>query len=632
MMDRSIQRTCNMATWSLLVLAIIIEFTARETGIAAAHVAALIAGIGFLGSAMIQFVLRVYKTESEALEEFEKIQQEEAISGEQNLFQTSEENIQSRQVRKQIEKWGIPGISIIIFIIQVAFVFLLWKDLGKGGEWESSVKSIGLSIFGVITLVAFLLGKFVAGLARGQSEKWLRFGASQLIWISLVSFLICSMIIADWAGFQGLDAYFTRFLLIIILVNALEIVGGLVFEIYRPKKAGDGVRFFFESRLLSFLSHPGGFFATAAQAIDYQFGFKVSETWFYKYLEKALGWIILVQLLLFWGSSSILVLEPEEQAIIEKWGKSRNKDKGILNPGLYFKLPWPFEKVYRYNSGSVRRIVLGPPLDPEVEKTPARLWTQNSSMYDEFILVASGDDSTINDNSQGSVPVNLLSARIPIQYIINDISKWALGHHQPEELLSHLAQREVSNYFLNQDFDYVLFKGRQEASVKLKENIQSASNKFELGIEIIHVSLHALQPPTYIAAEFEEVIAAEQLKQTKILNAESYASGLVPLARAEATNLIQEAEGRKLSMISEARGISEAFRNRLKAYNEAPEVYRKRTHMQALTEGLSDVRTFLVLSTNRSKNIEINFEQRIDQSLLNIDLDKNKSPNRDTSK
>jgi membrane protease subunit HflK len=51
----------------------------------------------------------------------------------------------------------------------------------------------------------------------------------------------------------------------------------------------------YESRLVGLLGQPEAIITTAAHALDYQFGFKVSDTWFYRFLEKALGWLVLAQ-------------------------------------------------------------------------------------------------------------------------------------------------------------------------------------------------------------------------------------------------------------------------------------------------------------------------------------------------
>ncbi len=116
-------------------------------------------------------------------------------------------------------------------------------------------------------------------------------------------------------------------------------------DIYRPRLKDQYSRAAFDSRLLGVINEPGGIFRTAATAIDYQFGFKVSQTWFYKLLEKAI-----VPLILFAGAavyllSCIVVVAPNEEAIIEHFGNPRDQAGKVrlIGPGLTFKRPWPVD-------------------------------------------------------------------------------------------------------------------------------------------------------------------------------------------------------------------------------------------------------------------------------------------------
>ena len=51
-------------------------------------------------------------------------------------------------------------------------------------------------------------------------------------------------------------------------------------------------RALYDSRLVGVLAQPEGLVATAAQTLDYQFGFKVSETWFYQFLQRSIAWYL----------------------------------------------------------------------------------------------------------------------------------------------------------------------------------------------------------------------------------------------------------------------------------------------------------------------------------------------------
>ncbi len=62
----------------------------------------------------------------------------------------------------------------------------------------------------------------------------------------------------------------------------------LLLEIYRPRVKGKVARPVYDSRFAGLLGQPESLFTTAAKTIDYQFGFNVSETWFFQLVKKNL--------------------------------------------------------------------------------------------------------------------------------------------------------------------------------------------------------------------------------------------------------------------------------------------------------------------------------------------------------
>src|SRR5207237_10307150 len=112
---------------------------------------------------------------------------------------------------------------------------------------------------------------------------------------------LCFVVALGIAGvqieFPKADFYAAHVLCGLLGLVAIETLVNLVLEMYRPRVKGKVERPLYESRLVGLLGQPEGLITTAAQALDYQFGFKVSETWFYRlFVERALVWLRLLQL------------------------------------------------------------------------------------------------------------------------------------------------------------------------------------------------------------------------------------------------------------------------------------------------------------------------------------------------
>src|SRR5690606_7562661 len=139
---------------------------------------------------------------------------------------------------------------------------------------------------------------------------------------------------------------------ILMVILGLETLLNFLLDVYRPRSPGTEPRAAFDSRLLGLISEPGGIAHSLQEAINYQFGCQVSQTWFYQLMERTLAPLVLVGVLAVWLLTCLVVVQPYERVIIERFG--RQLDPGNpLGPGLHFKWPAPFELARRFNTGQL---------------------------------------------------------------------------------------------------------------------------------------------------------------------------------------------------------------------------------------------------------------------------------------
>src|SRR5437868_6014186 len=95
----------------------------------AGQVAAFYIGLGVLAAAVSWFQMRL-----EARERLEKLEFDELSKANTgaNLFNTGEaETFPARRSREQFEKFFIPGFTIVLFLVEAAGAWLLWRWLQK---------------------------------------------------------------------------------------------------------------------------------------------------------------------------------------------------------------------------------------------------------------------------------------------------------------------------------------------------------------------------------------------------------------------------------------------------------------------------------------------------------------------
>ncbi|MBI3853831.1 MAG: protease modulator HflK [Verrucomicrobia bacterium] len=618
-MDQKIQKK-GLINFLLLLVAALSSFAVGRYGhLLAGQVSVIFLGLGVLVAAVSWFQMRL--EESERLEklEFDELAKSASRSA---LFNAADAEVfPAQRARQQFERIVVPGFTVILFLAQAGGAYWAWRWLEKITVLPLKQPLVALGLYAFFFLFLFLFGKFSAGIARLEGQRLLRPGAGHLLLNAYLCFVVAGSIAAVEAGFPKVDLYVARVLCGLLTLIAVETAINLVLEIYRPRVKGKVERPLYESRLVGLLSQPEGLITTAAQALDYQFGFKVSETWFYKTLAEKLPAFVLglVGVLLF--STCIIFLEPGEQGLLERFGKPVT-NRPVLNSGPHLKFPWPIDSVYRFRTREIHSLNVGFVPDPQREKERTVLWTVPHYKTEFNLLVASREPlagtSTNQAAGERAVPVNLLTVSIPVQYQIADVRAWAYNHEDPTNLLEELATREVVLYLVGVDLIDIMSTGREKAAAELRDRIQARAEELKLGVNILLVGLQDVHPPVKVADAYQAVVGALQQVQTNILAAEGYRAKTLPLARAEAQKMVREAEADALRRTIGATAQAAQFTNQMAAYAASPDVYPQRLYLQTLARASGTTRKYIIAPTNTTEVIQLDLQDKLRPDLLDV--------------
>ncbi|MFC1636369.1 protease modulator HflK [Planctomycetota bacterium] len=687
-MTVSAKRPVHVALVSLALSVIffgIAFFLGRWSGFAA------ITAIGWmnLSVALIWLVLSL-QFHQRALAEQEKLDASQLVKdkGTSTIFQAGSERatlFDAAQRRLEIfEKWFIPIFAGLIAVYQVAIGLYLLSAAEGAVETELKQPLLCCICMVAIAFVSFLISRYATGMSREPVWKPLRAGGSSLLGVAVLCFVLAVALAATYL-FKRLWPVNVLALVVpgLLVVLGVETALNIVLDIYRPRLKGRYSRSAFDSRLLGTINEPGGILRSVADAIDYQFGFQVSQTWFYKLLEQAIVPLALFAVVTLYLLSCIVVVEPGEQAVIEHFGSPADdaNDVRLVGPGLRVKWPWPVDVVYRYPTERISQISIGfvPEIDPngQVAHKPL-LWGEGHHKAEYKLLVANEQGPT--ESGAGTVPVSIVIAAVPVQYRINDLYSFVYNHQEPERLLESICYRELTKFAasakieVEQETDTeqsLIGMGRAQAGKTLTERIQAAAKEAKLGVEIVFVGLQGVHPPVEVAADYQKVIGAFQTKQRLILEAKAErnrilgmlvgsvekAEALYDLAlkyqQAEESGSPAEIEeiGKQLDrafeqakgvifktlrdaqnhafkkeVLAEATGLQ--FAGQLDAYKAAPEIY---VHEQwlAMLEALGDIRKYVVVAgPNDTQVTIIDFQEKLMPNLMDYlgGLEENSQP------
>lgn len=578
-----------------------------------------------------------------------------------------------------LEKWFLPIFGVLIAAYEIGLGLLLFKAVRSPIRVEPQQPLVCAIIMTAVAFVSFLMSRYATGMSVELRWKPLRAGGSFLLAVAVVCFALALSLAGVHFQFGVPVRVIAYVIPVLLVVLGVETALNTVFDIYRPHLKGQYSRAAFDSRLLGVINEPGGVFRSAAAAIDYQFGFKVSETWFYKLLERAIVALVLFSAATLYLASCIVVIEPNEEAIVERFGNplAKNGEVRDMKPGIHLKLPWPIDIAYKYPTKEVLELYIGyvPKRHPKTGKVipeVSLLWGQ--SHYEEEYSLLTAAEYTGEQLSEGAVPVSLVKANIPVQYRIKDLYAYIYGHRDPVRLLEAICYKELARFAASARIevddvgsgqaseDSLFGAGRSRAKQVLVERIQGAADAQELGIELVFLGVQGIHPPPEVAPDYEAVIGAVQKKQALVLQAEAQrnrtlstligsvtkAYDLADLAdayqNAQSEGRTQDVEqlGRQLdAAFAEAKGdifrtlraaqsyafakatLAEAtgrrFAGQVKAYRAAPEIYMQEQRLAVLEEALKGIRKYVVAAdVNDTQVTIVDLQQQLTPDLLDI--------------
>ena len=522
-----------------------------------------------------------------------------------------------------------------------------------------------------IAFVSFLISRYATGMSAQPQWKPLRAGGSFLLGIAVLCFTLAIGLALAQFEISIVVVVINFVVPTLLVVLGVETALNVVLDIYRPRLKGRYSRSAFDSRLLGIINEPGGILRSAADAIDYQFGFKVSQTWFYKLLEKAIVPLVLFAGVTLYLLSCVVVIAPDEEAIIEHFGNPMDQAGNVrhVKPGLTFKWPWPIDIAYKYPTKKIAELSIGfvPKSDPE-NREPL-LWGKAHHEAEYHLLVAS--EQTGSTSQAGAVPVSLVVAAVPVQYRIKDLYSFIYYHSEPEKLLESICYRELTKFAASASIEgdneadmahNLLGAGRDQAKRVLTNNIQKAADEAGLGVEIVFLGLQGVHPPAEVAADYQKVIGAVQQKQALILRAQAErnmtlstlvgsveeADELYDLAaryqqaeeadrpedvsalgrqldeafakaKGDIFKALRESQSYAFERATLARATGRRFASQLKAYEAAEEIYKREQILTAFEESLEKVRKYIVVADpNDRQVIIIDFTEELTPSLYDL--------------
>ena len=297
--------------------------------------------------------------------------------------------------------------------------------------------------------------------------------------------------------------------------------------------------------------------------------------------KKPGGFLIgaIIVLLLIWTlASSFYTVQPEERAVVKRFGEVIK----ITDPGLHFKLPLGIDKIQLVATERVLKQEFG--FRTEGVRGGRTQYSQKA--FEDESLMLTGD-------------LNIIDLEWVVQYRISDPIKFLYSMREPTQTLRDISESVMRRVVGNRLGSDVLTVGRVEIQQLGRDEIQEIMDRYDAGIHVITVELQDVVPPPAVQPAFNEVNEARQERERMINEAQKRVNQEIPRAEGQALRTIAEAQGYATERVNRALGESARFSAVLAEYQQVPEVTRSRLYLETLSEILPEIGQILVVQDDQ---------------------------------
>ncbi len=254
-------------------------------------------------------------------------------------------------------------------------------------------------------------------------------------------------------------------------------------------------------------------------------------------------------------------VQPNELGVVMRFGQYVRQEP----PGLHFRLPYPIEEVRKPQVTATNRTEIGMPGSSGVRR--------GADAAPEGLMLT-GDE-------------NIVDVGFVVQWNIKDAAAYLFNIEKPEVTVKEVAESAMREIVGKSTVQDVTTEKRSEIERNVHDLVQRVLDSYNSGIRVTQLQMQRAEAPSQVVNAFRDVVNAT-IDKTRIQNqADAYANKVIPEARGEAQRILLEARGYKERMIAEARGEADRFLKIFAEYQKAPELTRRRMHLETMERVLS---------------------------------------------
>ena len=294
-----------------------------------------------------------------------------------------------------------------------------------------------------------------------------------------------------------------------------------------------------------------------------------------------MGVVIGVLIAIYLGSG-VFVVQDGNVGVVSRFGKYEES----TDPGMHWRLPYPFESHEIVNTSQIRSVEVG----------------RNNTVT----------QANVRDASLLTHDADIVDVRFAVQYQIKSATDYLFRNVDPDQNVTESAQAAIREIAGTHSTDDLLFKDREALRAKLVDRIQASLDSYKTGLQVTGVTIQSVQVPAQVQAAFEDAAKVRQDNERAVDTAKAYVDQLLPRAKTDAARMIDDAKGYSNRVVSQAQGNAERFKQVYAEYSKAPAVIRQRMYLDTMQQIYSRATKVFVDSKSSNNVVYLPLDKLVD--------------------
>ena len=210
---------------------------------------------------------------------------------------------------------------------------------------------------------------------------------------------------------------------------------------------------------------------------------------------------------LIWACSGLTVVEPDEAAVVDRFGRAR----ADLGPGLHVRWPWLIETVRRVRPAEIQTVPIDFLPHQAEDETDRRAGDAGGTWTSSH-----GDGDRPLGASLFTGDRNLIDLRASVQFSIEQPRQYLYAVRQPRALIRSAAEGVLREIVAGRTLMDLLTGQRLDLQRQAAAQLETRLNQLVpggIGVRIAGVVIHDLHPPVGVAREYYRLAQAIQERE-----------------------------------------------------------------------------------------------------------------------